>query len=153
MYLMAYVSGIEGNSYKINRLREGLENIVVVGRVLESTQPRTIQTKKGVRTISTAVIGDETGRVKLTLWGRLAGALKVGDVIKVSNAWTTSYKGEVQLNAGSKSSIEVIKESENFPKEDEIPENRPKAFEEGGYGERRGFRSKQGFRRSRGEEE
>lgn len=118
------------NLVKINTLKEGLENINVVGRVLEATSARVIQTKKGMRTISTAVIGDETGRVKLTLWGKLAGSLKKGDVVMVSNAWTTSYKGEVQLNAGSKSSIEVIKDSENFPSEEEIPETRPQATDQ-----------------------
>jgi replication factor A1 len=32
------------------------------------------------------VIGDETGRVKVTLWGKHAGTLKEGEAVEIRNA-------------------------------------------------------------------
>lgn len=124
---MCVMENTRRESLKISELRENLENISVIGRVLSVSQPRTIQTKRGLRTISEAYIGDETGRVKLTLWGNLAGSVKEGSVIEVSGAWTTSYRGEVQLNAGSRSSVRVREDLQGFPERDAIPENTPRA--------------------------
>ena len=136
---------------KIGELKPGIENVSVRGRVLSTTSPRTIQTKSGLRTISEAVIGDETGRVKVTLWGKHAGTLKEGEAVEITNAWTSAYKGEVQINVSSKTDIKVI-EDESIPRSEAIPEEFVKAPEDyrpqrggfrGGRGPRRG-----GFRRS-----
>jgi len=137
----------KGIEKKIMDLKNGESWLTVKGRVLEAGESKLIQTRKGPRTISEAVIGDETGRVKLTLWGDKAGSLEKGTVVKIEGAWTTSYKGEVQLNAGSKSKINKIDDNE-IPAEEEIPEDRPKAprtprqgfrpqgYGRGGYGRR-----------------
>ncbi|MEM3831325.1 MAG: OB-fold nucleic acid binding domain-containing protein [Sulfolobales archaeon] len=130
-------------------LKDNESNISVIARVLSTTKPRVIQTKKGSRTISEAIIGDDTGRIKLTLWGPRAGSVRENDVIRIDNAWTTSYKGEVQLNAGSRSNIEVV-DIEGFPESDQVPESTPRSTSSRSF-ERRSFRG--GFRRGRGEEE
>ena len=118
----------EKREEKIGNLKAGMENVNVTVRVLEASEPKVIQTKKGERTISEAIVGDETGRVKLTLWGKLAGSIKPGSVVKIVNAWTTAYKGKVQLNAGSRSTISEVSD-DLAPSEDQIPENTPSAGE------------------------
>lgn len=138
---------------KINELKPGIENISIRGRVISAGPPKTIQTKNGLRTISEAVLGDETGRVRVTLWGKHAGTLKEGDVVEIRNAWTSAYRGEVQVNISSKSELVVV-EDETIPNAEDIPEEFVKAPEDyrprrqgfGGRGPRRG-----GFRRG-GEE-
>ncbi len=142
-------------SPKIGGLKPGIENINIRGRIISVSPPRTIQTKSGLRTISEAVIGDETGRVKVTLWGKHAGTLKEGEAVEIRNAWTSAYKGEVQVNVSSKTELQVIGDDE-VPPIDQIPEEFVKAPEDyrpprtggfrGGRGPRRG-----GFRRG-GEE-
>ncbi|BAB65497.1 MULTISPECIES: OB-fold nucleic acid binding domain-containing protein [Sulfolobaceae] len=136
---------------KINNLKPGMENVNVTVRVLEATEAKVIQTKNGARTISEAIVGDDTGRVKLTLWGKLAGSIKEGMVVKIDNAWTTAYKGKVQLNAGSKSQISEVND-ESFPQADQIPDTTPSAGE---YRRpfRGGRRQGRGGRRPRFEEE
>ncbi|MCQ4345585.1 MAG: OB-fold nucleic acid binding domain-containing protein, partial [Sulfolobaceae archaeon] len=104
---------------KVGNLKPNQENVNVTVRVLETSEPRTIQTKNGPRTISEAVVGDETGRVKLTLWGNLAGKVKDGMVVKIENAWTSVYKGKVQLNAGNRSKINEANDGE-VPPADQI---------------------------------
>ena len=73
-------------------------------------------------------MGDETGRIKLTLWGRAAGTIKEGEAIEIKGGWTTAYRGEVQLNIGGRNTIQNISDEE-VPKKDEVPEERPKAPE------------------------
>ncbi|MCE4619957.1 MAG: OB-fold nucleic acid binding domain-containing protein [Desulfurococcales archaeon] len=111
---------------KISSLKEGEDNVNVRVRVIKTMEPKVIETRKGPRTISEAIVGDETGRIKLTLWGKHAGSLKEGQAVEVSGAWTTSYRGEVQLNVGYKGEVKEVEEGE-VPTEEEIPEETPKA--------------------------
>ena len=111
---------------RIIDLKSGEENVTVVARVLQVNEPRVVETRRGPRTLSEAVIGDASGRIKLTLWGKHAGTLQQGQVVKISRAWTSSFKGEVQLNVGSRSVVEVVDES-MAPEEDEIPSRVPRA--------------------------
>ena len=111
---------------KVGNLKPNQENISVTVRVLEAEEPKTIRTKNGIRTISEAVVGDDTGRVKLTLWGNLAGKVKEGMVVRIDNAWTTAFRGKVQLNAGSKSTITQV-DDDMVPPANSIPTNEPEA--------------------------
>lgn len=125
---------------RILDLKEGLDNVSVKGRVISVEDPKVIQTRRGPRRISEAVIGDESGRVKVTLWGRHAGSLEEGDAVEIKGAWTTSYRGEVQLNVGYKGEIMKVDDGE-APMEDEIPEETPKSES---YGFRRSRRIRSG---------
>lgn len=109
---------------KIMELNQGESFISVKARVLEASESKTIETRKGPRTISEAVIGDDTGRIKTTLWGEKAGELEEGKAVQITGAWTTGYRGKVQLNIGSKSEITEISDDE-VPSEEEIPEEEP----------------------------
>jgi len=125
-------------------LKPHQENVHVKVRVLETSPPRVIQTRKGPRTISDALLGDETGRVKATLWGRKAGTLEEGIVVDIEGAWTSSYRGQVQLNIGSSTKVNEIDDSEVPPKED-IPEDMPTAPMEDYRRSRGGFRKRRSF--------
>jgi replication factor A1 len=108
---------------KIGNLKGGMENVNVTGRVLQVGEQKVVKTRNGQRTIREVMIGDETGRIKLTLWGNQGDKIKEGQVIKVENGWTTVFKGQVQLNAGSRSKIS--ESQEEVPEADQIPENTP----------------------------
>ncbi len=130
---------------RIIDLKAGEEHVHITGRVLGTTPPRVIQTRRGPRTISNAVIGDESGRVQATLWGSKAGTLEEGKVVDVKEAWTTSYRGKVQLNIGRSTEVTEVDDSE-VPPPEEIPEEQPTAPDE--YRPRRqGFRGFQGGKR------
>ncbi len=137
--------GLLSEKHKVADLHEGLDGIDLKVRVIEAREPKVIQTRKGNRVISEAIVGDETGRIKLTLWGKQAGVLHDGEAIEIKGAWTTSYRGEVQLNIGSRGEISKIDEEE-VPSPDEVPKNVPKAESKPGY---QGFnrRQKGGYRK------
>jgi replication factor A1 len=113
---------------KISELKPGMNNVNVKVRVLEAEEPRVINTRKGPRTISEAVVGDETGRTRLTLWGHAAGSLKQGEAVEIHGAWTTAYRGQVVLNVGGKSNIEHVADEE-VPAAEDVPEETPRAPE------------------------
>ncbi len=118
-------------------LKPGMENVHVVVRVLKADGPKVIRTKAGERTISEALVGDETGKVKLTLWGRMAGSISEGDVIEITGGWTSVFKNEVQLNVGGHGKVDKV-DSSLAPEASSIPDASPKA---------EGVSSEGGFRR------
>ena len=112
---------------KISDLKPGMERLNLEVRVLEAYKPKVVKTKKGLRTLSEAIVGDETGRVKLTLWGQHAGSLEEGSAVRIEGAFTTAFKGEVQLNIGVKGKVEKI-DDDRVVQASEVPENKPKAY-------------------------
>ena len=116
----------ENKNVKISELKPGMNNVSVRVRVLEAEAPKTINTRKGPRTISEAVVGDETGRVRLTLWGNAAGSIEPGSAVEIKGAWTTAYRGQVVLNVGGRGEINTLDDSE-APTEEQVPEETPRA--------------------------
>lgn len=123
----------------IIQLKPNQENITIIGRVIKTTPPRIINTKKGSRTISNAVIGDESGRVEVTLWGSKAGSLRENEVVEINGAWTTSFQGRIQLNIGKTTTVKKIDDAQ-IPPVEQIPETEPKAPKTE-FKPRRGFKS------------
>lgn len=114
-----------GSVVRVIDLREGMDGVNVKVRVLEAGEAKVIETRSGPRTISEAIVGDESGRVRLTLWGKLAGSIRKGEAIEIRGGWTTVYRGQVQLNVGAKGSIVRVDDSE-VAREEDIPEDTPK---------------------------
>ena len=134
---------------KVMDLKPGMERVSVLVRVIDPGEVKRITTKAGERTIREAVVGDNSGRVKLVMWGKSIKTLSQGDVVEVSGAWTTVFRGKLQLNVGGPENVKVVEDTGQVPTTDEIPEEEPKA--EGQAPRRlrpRGFQRRGGFRRS-----
>ncbi|MEM4556705.1 MAG: single-stranded DNA-binding protein [Sulfolobales archaeon] len=127
---------MESSKVNVIDLKPGMEDVHVVVRVLNVSNPKVIRTKAGERTISEALVGDSTGKVKLTLWGRVAGTVNEGEVVEVIGGWTSVFRNEVQLNVGGRGKINKV-DSSLAPESSEIPDVMPKAPERGGEGFRR----------------
>jgi replication factor A1 len=87
---------------KVNELRNGMKRVNIEAKVMEKEEPRQVASRFKDETyrVANALVGDETGTVKLTLWNEQIDQVKVGDTIAVENGYVTSFKGEIQLNAG-----------------------------------------------------
>ncbi|RLG40571.1 MAG: single-stranded DNA-binding protein [Thermoproteota archaeon] len=129
---------------KVSELTPDMNEVNIKVRVLEAGELKEIQTFRGERTLSEAVVGDETGRITLTLWGEHAGKVSAGDAIEIKNGYTRVFRGELRLNLGSRGTIEKIADSE-VPSIEEVPEISPQVPE--GYEPRR--RGGRDFRRGR----
>jgi len=87
---------------KIKDLRNGMKNVSIEAKVIEKSEPREVLSRFKDETykVATAIIADETGTIKLTLWNDQIGQVKINDKVKVEKGYITSFKGEIQLNIG-----------------------------------------------------
>jgi len=87
---------------EIKDLRNGMKSVSVEGKVTEKSDTREVQSRFGDKTynVATAIIGDKTGTIKLTLWNEQIDQVNVNDTVKVENGYVTSFRGEIQLNVG-----------------------------------------------------
>lgn len=79
-----------------------MKRVDVEGKIVEKGDPREVKSRFKDETyrIVDAVLADESGSIKLTLWNEQIEQVNVGDNIKVENGYVTSFKGEAQLNVG-----------------------------------------------------
>jgi len=86
----------------INELRDGTKRVNVEARVVTKENPREVQSRYKDETyrVASAVVEDDSGNIKLTLWNEQIDQVRVGDKIKIENGYVTSFKGEIQLNVG-----------------------------------------------------
>jgi len=94
---------------KIVELRNGDKRVSVEAKVVEKGKPRQVMSKYGTETYSVAdaVVADDSGSIKLTLWNEQIAQVNVNDRIKIENGYVTSFKGEVQLNVGKYGKLAV----------------------------------------------
>ncbi len=87
-----------------------MKRIDVEADVVDKGNPRQVQSRFGNETLSVAdaVVQDETGNIKLTLWNEQIDQVNVGDKIKVENGYVTSFKGEIQLNVGKFGKLTIL---------------------------------------------
>lgn len=87
---------------KIKELRNGMKHVNVEAKVVDKSEPREVisRYRDTTHTVANAVIADETGSIKLTLWNDQIGQVAVNDQVKIENGYVTSFRGELQLNVG-----------------------------------------------------
>jgi replication factor A1 len=86
----------------IKDLRNGMRRVTVEANVMEKGEPRQVRSRYKDETymVADAVVADETGSIKLTLWNEQIDQVEVGNKVKIENGYVTSFKGEIQLNVG-----------------------------------------------------
>ncbi|MBX5328290.1 MAG: OB-fold nucleic acid binding domain-containing protein [Candidatus Bathyarchaeota archaeon] len=94
---------------KIKELRNGMKNVTVEAKVTEKSDPREVLSRFKDETykVATAIIADETGTIKLTLWNEQINQVNINDTVKVENGYITSFRGEIQLNVGKYGKLTV----------------------------------------------
>jgi len=92
---------------KISELQTGNSGVEVTGNVKELSEPRSFDKFGRTIKVATAVLTDESGEVKLTLWNQDIDKVKVGDVVKITNGYVNEFQGEKQLTSGKFGKIEV----------------------------------------------
>ena len=86
---------------KIIELKPGMKRVDITAKLLELSEPREVTTRTGEQSrVVTAVVTDESGTVKLTLWNEQIDQVKVNDSVTIENGYVTSFRGETQLNVG-----------------------------------------------------
>ncbi|MDX1533788.1 MAG: DNA-binding protein [Nitrosopumilaceae archaeon] len=94
------------NAEQAKNMRSGVN---IEGTVERKGEPRTVNKKAGgTIDVCDAYLVDESGEIKLTLWGDDIPKVKDGDRVKITNGYTNSFKGEVSLTKGKFGQMEVL---------------------------------------------
>jgi hypothetical protein len=93
----------------IQNLRHGMKRVNVEAEVLETSVPARVFTQYGNSAVITnAVIGDETGKVRLCLWNEQGNSVSAGLKVQIKNASVSTYKGERQLRLGKTGTVSIL---------------------------------------------
>jgi len=86
---------------KVAELKPGMRRVEVEGRIVEKGEPRQVQTRFGdTSRVADAVLTDDSGSIKMSLWNEQIDNFNVNDDVHVENGYVTSFRGEPQLNVG-----------------------------------------------------
>ena len=93
----------------IGELKAGMSNVNIKAKISELRDPREVMTKFGTATtLIEVILEDDSGTVKLTLWGKQADGLEKDQDIEVVGGFTKEFREEVQLGLGRGGSIKVL---------------------------------------------
>jgi len=103
------VENFEGVTSKIGDLKVGMKRGSLKAEMLEIPKSRVVYTRYGTTAcVSNALIRDETGSMKMSLWNPQIDMVHKGDVVDVRNGEVAWFSGERQLRLGRSGSLSVI---------------------------------------------
>lgn len=139
---------MEGTT-KIKDLTPSSRRVNVLGKVVSVGEAKAITTRFGEeKTVTEVVVGDETGKVTLSLWGDQVEHAKDGNTIYIDNGYISLVRGHMRLNVGKYGSLnpgseEISEVNDSLDMSEKEYENQ---FRPGGY--RRGGNGGGGYRRN-----
>jgi replication factor A1 len=93
----------------VSELRSGMKRINLKAKVLEIPKPAQVHTQFGnTAMVVNALIGDETGTIKLCLWEGQINTVALSDEIEIRNAQVCLFRGEKQLRLGKNGGLTVL---------------------------------------------
>ena len=95
---------------KIKDLQDGMRRVDVTGKVVDKSDIRQVRSRYGNETykVADALIEDDTGTIKLTLWNERIEQVNIDDSVAIENGYITSYRGEIQLNIGRYGKLSIV---------------------------------------------
>ncbi len=102
------------HSHSIRDLRSGMNHVNLKAKILEVAEPKRVVTRYGnYASVAKALIGDETGTIRLCLWNQQIGSVSVGDTVRIENARTSLFMGERQLSIGTRGMLNNVEDFES----------------------------------------
>ena len=106
-------------SQKISEIKSGMSGLNLIGKVLDIAKARSFARKDGTTgKVANVTLGDDTGKIRLTLWDAKADApgFKVGDTVEVMNAYAreNSFSNQTELQLGSGGGIALSNAVVNY---------------------------------------
>ena len=95
---------------QVKDLRQGMKRVNLKATVDEIPKPAQVHTQFGNTVlVVNAIIGDDTGKIKLCLWDTQIGQISVGETIELKNGQVCVFRGEKQLRLGKNGSLSPVK--------------------------------------------
>ncbi|WP_336035143.1 single-stranded DNA binding protein [Halobacterium yunchengense] len=100
------------DEYRVEDLSLGISDVNLTGEVLGAESVRTFDRDDGSEgKVSNLVLGDETGRVRVTLWdeqAETATELERGEVVEVVDGYVRERDGSLELHVGERGAVEPV---------------------------------------------
>jgi len=81
--------------------------VSLTATVVSIEEPREFQKFGNTGRVATAMIKDDSGEIKLTLWNDQIDQIKTGDKVTIENGYVNEWQGEMQLTTGRFGTLEV----------------------------------------------
>ena len=94
---------------EIKDIKAGEGKIDVTGEVTEIAEPKSFEKYGKQGKLANAILKDDSGEIKLTLWNEQVDQVKEGDKIHITNGYVSEWKGEKQLSTGKFGKLEIVK--------------------------------------------
>lgn len=104
---------------KISELTIGQGSVEVEGTIKEIGEVRNFDKFGRQLRVADAILEDDSGTVRLSLWNEDIDKFKQGDKVKVENGYVRDFQGEKQLTSGKFGKIEKIGDSDGSETESE----------------------------------
>jgi len=113
-----------GKGATVDALTLGQSDISVRGVILETESVRTFDRDDGSEgRVANFLLGDETGRVRITLWDERAdraAELESGTVVEVVDGYVRERDGDLEVHVGEEGAVDEVDADVNF-----VPEADP----------------------------
>ena len=130
----------------ISELTMGQGNVEVEGTITEIGETKNFNKFGKELSVANAILKDDSGSIKLTLWNDDVTRFKDGDKVKVVNGYVNEFQGEKQLTSGKFGSLEKVEggsetessksdESTNEPTEELVEETTEDSESNGEFSE------------------
>jgi len=97
------------------KVSAGASDLTLSDAYSETSEPRTFDRDDGEGKVANIVLGDESGWVRVALWDERAddvSSLASGDIVRVGDGYARERDGGVEVNVGSRGSVERLDEDE-----------------------------------------
>ncbi|MXV63190.1 single-stranded DNA binding protein [Natronorubrum sp. JWXQ-INN-674] len=112
------------DTHTVEDLSLGLSNVNLVGLVLDTDSVRTFDRDDGSEgKVSNLVLGDSTGRIRVTLWDEqadLATEIEPDTTVEVIDGYVKERDGNLELHVGNRGAVEEVDETVEY-----VPESTP----------------------------
>ena len=109
------------DTYQVEDLSMGLSDVDLAGLVLETEPVRTFDRDDGSEgKVSNLVLGDPTGRIRVTLWDEKADRateIESGTSVEVVDGYVRERDGDIELHVGDRGAVEEIDEEIEYEPE------------------------------------
>ena len=112
------IDATPGDDATIDGLTLGQSDVTLRGLVLDTDTVRTFDRDDGSEgRVSNLTVGDETGRIRVTLWDERADAaeeLDPGTAVEILDGYVRENEGDLELHVGDRGGVEPIDEQIDY---------------------------------------
>jgi replication factor A1 len=102
----------------VDSLSMGQSDVNLRGLVLDTDEVRTFDRDDGSEgRVSNLTLGDETGRIRVTLWDEMADRateLGAGDAVEVVDGYVREREGSLELHVGDRGAVEGVDDDVDY---------------------------------------